>query len=254
MKVRGKHGEVGGGEGPEWEGGGHAAGRWCTSWRNKTRAQDHVRNCPGERKKEMDLFHLRENRHWGSRICRSRERGCRGCTEGQSGKNLLKAAVCRLSACVLTHPLRLPCLPLHWSCLVNNFLVAGFQSDFQIPTLGYLFPAQSAAPGPEVWVALPAPPISLSSCRPPLSLGSSTLPGPSHGPSLPGTHERSVSHCSACFTSSEQHHLLCIFFGGLSRPPPAPDLHIHLCVRPLISAPGTEVPRQCASPFLRLPP
>lgn len=119
---------------------------------------------------------MQENRHWGTRICRSQERGCRGGMEGRSEKNLLKAAVCTLSAHVLTHPLRLPSPPLHWSCLVNNFLVAGFQSDFLIPTLGYLFPAQRAAPGPEVWTAPPA--ISLFPPLPTVPQGRSHCPAP----------------------------------------------------------------------------
>ena len=209
-------------EGPEWEGGGHEAGGWCISWRNKTRAWDHVRNCPGHRKKETGLFHLHENRHWGSRICRSQETGCRGGMEGRSGKNLLKSAVCTLSAHVLTHPLRLPSLPLHWSCLVNNFLVAGFQSDFPIPTLGYLFPAWSATPGP-VWAALPYPPISLSSCRPPLPLRRGHTAWPLSW-SLPRRHTWKV--CVPLFSPLYKlwvtSPLSCIFFGGLSRPPPGP--------------------------------
>ena len=92
-KVRGKHDAWGRG-GPERGGGGLEAGRSCVSCRNKTRARDHVRSCLGERRKETDLFNSRENRPWGSRMCRSQEGGCRGGMEGRSGKTPLEAAVC----------------------------------------------------------------------------------------------------------------------------------------------------------------
>lgn len=167
----------------------------------------------------MDLFHLRREQTLGIQICRSRERGV-VLHGGQSGKNLLKAAVCRLSACVLTHPSGFQaCHPLELP--VNNFLVADSRVTSVVPTLGYLSSRPECGSRLlQVWVALPRPP-SLFFLPPP------TVPRVQHTARLLSRSPFQAHMKGLCPTVLPAFQALssitsCVYFGGLSRPPPAP--------------------------------